>query len=235
MIPVNVVLSFLSILLFATSAVEASLSDLENIKPSRPINPETESPTQDEAEAESPTQDEAESGVANTRTYPTEEEYCKVNILNEDPKTREDYILKFGTNDADKIYGTPDKDLILGLDGTDLIFGMGNDDIICGGKGDDYIRGESESEPGNKVIIQEPGNDLIFGQDGKDGLYGGPGNDFLQGSIGNDHLVGDDGGDLNYENDGNDLMDGGADSDGCEDQQGKTFLNCELEWDGIIK
>lgn len=248
MILVIVMLATLSILLFAVNVVEASLSDLDNIKPTDPIEPEREPTPQDEEdlerestnnneftepETEPPTQDEVKSGAPNTRTYPTEDKYCQVNFLDGD-STRDGYILKFGTNNDDELYGTPNRDLLFGLDGNDRISGLGNDDIICGGKGDDYIQGESEA--GNKVKIDQPGNDLIFGQDGEDNVYGGPGDDVLQGSNGDDHLVGDDGGDLIYENDGNDLMDGGSGiDDSCEDQQGKTFVNCESKWDGIIK
>ena len=243
MISVIVVLSFLSIPLFAISAVEASLSDLENIKPSSPINPETESP-EDDAEADSPTQDEAESGIANTRTYPTEAEYCKVNILNEDPKTRGGYILKFGTNSDDELYGTPNRDLLFGLDGNDKIYGLEGQDIICGGKGNDVSYGDPpEYNPDevfqskNEDIPKSVGADLIFGQEGTDSIYGGVGNDLIQGGTGDDSLYGHNGvwtgGEIH--NDGNDFIDGGPGDDNCHDHQSQTYVNCEYDDDAIVK
>lgn len=255
MIFVITILASLLILFFGINAVEASLSDLDNIKPTDPIEPETESPTEEKEqsdresantndfvkpETKPPTQDEAESGVGNTRIYPTEHEYCRINILNEDPKTREGYILKLGTNNDDELFGTPSKDLILGLDGNDRIFGLADGDIICGGKGNDVSYGDPYSvEP---VAIMPNGEvpesaDLIFGQEGKDTIYGGAGNDFIQGGIGEDTLYGHDGvwvGGGLY-NDGDDIMDGGPDHDSCHDHQSKTYLNCEYTDDAIVK
>lgn len=242
------ILTSLSILFFAINAVEASLSDLDNIKPSRPINPETDSP-QDEAEsppqdeAESPTQDEAESGVANTRTYPTEEEYCQVNLLDRD-STREGYILKFGTNNDDELYGTPNRDLLFGLDGNDKIYGLEGEDIICGGKGNDVSYGDPPGYNSDEVFKSKNGGlpksvsaDLIFGQEGTDTIYGGAGNDLIQGGTGDDSLYGHDGvftgGEIH--NDGNDLIDGGPGDDSCHDHQSKTYLNCEYTDSAVVK
>jgi Ca2+-binding RTX toxin-like protein len=251
MILLITMLASLSILFFAINAVEASLSDLDNIKPSRPINPETDS-SQDEAksppqeEAESPTQDEAESGVANTRTYPTEEEYCRVNLLDGD-STREGYILKFGTNNDDELYGTPNRDLIFGLDGNDKIYGREGGDIICGGKGNDVIEGDPLGYNSDEVFQSKNGDngdlpksvsaDLIFGQEGEDSILGGEGNDLIQGGTGDDSIYGHygvwTGGEIH--NDGNDLIDGGPGDDNCYDHDLKTFLNCEYTDDAIVK
>jgi Ca2+-binding RTX toxin-like protein len=240
MILIITVLAFLSILFFATNDVEASLSDLENIKPADPNRPETESPTtdstepdtnsrtQDEAES---TQDEAESGVANTQLYQTEENYCNDNVI--DDITFQGYAVKVGTNNPDRLYRTPNKDLILGLGGNDLIIGSGDGDIICGGTGDVYLLGESYRE----IILRQPGspgNDVIFGQDGKDYIIGGLGNDFLLGGSG-DYSIDGAQGNYNDDDDVNDFMDGGRCNDYCEDIALKTFVNCEFEDDGIIK
>lgn len=172
-------------------------------------------------ETESPTQDEAESGAGNTRTYPTEGEYCQVNVLGED-STRDGFIVKFGTNNDDELFGTPSKDLILGLDGNDIIYGLEGGDIICGGKGNDVSYGDSSSSSYDKIPKSENSNmtkgseDLIFGQEGKDSIYGGAGNDLIQGGIDDDTLYGHNGiSHGEFHNDGNDIMDGGPDYDSC--------------------
>lgn len=237
MILVVVMLATISILFFALDPVEGSLSDLDNIKPSSPVNPETDS-QQDEAEPA--LQEEVESGAPNTRTYPTEDEYCKVDILNEDPKTREGYILKFGTNNDDELYGTSNRDLILALDGNDKIYGLEGGDIICGGDGSDVAYGDpyisDKLTKSQNRELPKGSADLIFGQEGKDAAYGGVGNDLIQGGVGDDYLFGDEGishGDFN--NEGNDLIDGGAGDDSCHDHASKTYLNCEYTDDAVIK
>lgn len=191
----------LSIIFFGISAVEASTSDLDYVMPYYPdtipeeppttnsTGPETNSRTQDGAESakgntrdsikpqdESQTQDEAGSGGIYTKVYPTEEEYCRIQILDDKP-TREGYTLKFGTNNADELYGTPKKDLIFGLDGNDHIYGLEGGDIICGGKGNDVIEGDPRGYNSDEVLQSNKGDngdlpksvsaDLIFGQEGK--------------------------------------------------------------------
>jgi Ca2+-binding RTX toxin-like protein len=254
-------LASLSILFFGISAVDASLSDLDNIKPTDPIEPETESPTEEKEqsdrqgtntndfvkpETKPPTQDEAESGLGNTRTYPTEEEYCRVNLLDGD-STREGYILKFGTNNDDELYGTPNRDLIFGLDGNDKIYGREGGDIICGGKGNDVIEGDPLGYNSDEVFQSKNGDngdlpksvsaDLIFGQEGEDSILGGEGNDLIQGGTGDDSIYGHygvwTGGEIH--NDGNDLIDGGPGDDNCYDHEWKTFLNCEYTDDAVVK
>jgi hypothetical protein len=257
MILIITVLASLSILFFATNDVEASLSDLDNIKTSRSINPENNSRTQDEAgsdkgnirdsikpQDQSQTQDEAESDGIYTKAYPTEEEYCRIQILDEKP-TREGYSLKFGTNNADELFGTPNNDLIFGLDGNDHIYGLEGGDIICGGKGDDVSIGDPPSSSSDEIPKSTNGDlpkswdqDLIFGQEGNDSIYGGAGSDIIQGGIGDDDLFGHNGvwtGGKPIHNDGNDLIDGGPGHDSCHDHQSKTYLNCEYTDNAIVK
>ncbi len=232
MILAFILLTSIPILLFGISAVDASLSDLNNIKPTVPIDPETESR---KGEAESSTQD---------GTYPTESHYCKVDLV--DDSTFLGYTIKAGTDNNDQLIGTANKDLILGLDGDDWIHGSGGDDIICGGNGNDHLFGESYPN----VIIRQPGNpgkDFIFGQEGNDIinngeelerdygdagdiLYGGPGDDAITGNDGNDKLSGGNGKDTLDGGDGKDQLDGGLGDDRCYDNQVETFptfLNCE--------
>ena len=118
-------LAFLTIPLLGINPAE-SLSDLDNITKSDSIKPETEPEPQSQGEAESDresiedsikpetetepqSQGEAESDIENTKFYPTEEKYCKINILDDNP-VRGGYILKLGTNNSDELSGTPNKD-----------------------------------------------------------------------------------------------------------------------------
>lgn len=263
------IMTCLATLFFAINDVGASLSDLNNIQPPYPIKPETGSPETDSTDPEnSETQDQADSDEGNTRdsitpetgsetqggaelelnpkTYPTEEKYCKINILGENPPEG-GFVVKIGTNDADELYGTPKSDLILGLDGNDIIFGLGAGDIICGGKGDDVAYGDDEYQGSssseittsrNEDLTKSWGHDLIFGQEGKDTVRAGAGNDVLQGGTGDDTLYGHYGvwtGGASIQNDGNDLIDGGPGDDACHDHQSKTYLHCEYKDNAIVK
>lgn len=259
-------LACLSPALFALNDAAAALSDLENIKPTSPSETETESDRdntkesktdsseQDESVSDgentnesimsgsqAETQDGTQSGITDTETYPTEDAYCKINIV-EHKQARQGYVLKFGTNNNDKLSGTPNSDLIFGLDGNDIIYGLEGGDIICGGNGNDVIYGDPESSSSSEIpkgdLPKSWSQDLIFGQDGDDTIYGGAGSDIIQGGIGEDSLYGHNGvwtGGQGIHNDGNDLIDGGPGDDGCHDHQLKTFLNCEYTSDAIVK
>ena len=178
--------AFLTILisLLDISTAEASVSDLDNTKPTNPIDPKTESPTDqsgkentinnDLAKPEAGTQNQDETGAETSgNNEATSEEKPNLKLrpfincdLNYSPSC-------IGTQMSDTILGGKYPDQIQGLGGSDWINASGGNDFVHGGGSNDIIYGEK----GDDILYGDDGSDKIFGGFGSDQLFGGPADD----------------------------------------------------------
>ena len=181
------ILLAIPISLLGISTTEASISDLENTKPTNPIDPKTDSPTDQsgkegtttndlsKAEAEPQTRDETDpetnggNDITTSENKPTLKVRPFINCdLNPGP-------LCYGTQNADTILGGKYIDNIMGLGGNDWINGSGGPDFVVGYEGNDIIYGDE----GNDMLNGAEGSDKILGGEGMDKISGGPGDDII--------------------------------------------------------
>ena len=187
MILAYILLTSIPILLFGISPVNASLSDVDNIKPTDPIEPETDSPTKQsdkegtrtndlvKPEAGPQIQDETSTGTSQNANVTTSEKKPTLKVRPFINCALEPGTLCVGTQTADTILGGKYIDQIMGLAGSDWINGSGGHDSVVGHEGDDIIYGEE----GNDILRGEEGSDKILGGGGMDQILGGPGDDII--------------------------------------------------------
>jgi Ca2+-binding RTX toxin-like protein len=171
-------------LFFAINDVDASLSDLDNLQPSGPIKPETESPAEQSDEGAmtndlgkpeegAQTQDETGTETSQSADPTTSEKNPNLNVrpfINCDLSPSPSCV---GTQMADTILGGKNPDQIMGLGGSDWINASGGNDFVVGAGHDDIIYGDE----GNDILRGDEGSDRILGGDGQDEILGGPGDD----------------------------------------------------------
>jgi hypothetical protein len=170
-----ILLTFIPISLIGVSTAAASVSDLDNTKPTNPIGPETEPPTE---------QSDKE-GIAPNDLVKSEAETSQDNnaILSEnDPNLKVRPFINCDLNPSIKCMGTEMSDTILGGKNQDQIVGLGGSDWINGSGGNDLIFGYGS----NDIIYGDKGNDVLMGNDGADKIFGGYGFDQIQGGLGDD-------------------------------------------------
>ena len=209
-------------LFFAINDVEASLSDLDNTKPTNPIQPQTDSPKEESGKDGSGTNDLAiPKADTQDQTGPETSEGNNAMTSENEPNLKVKPIINCDLNYSPSCIGTQMSDTILGGKYPDQIAGFGGGDWINASEGVDIVRGGAD----NDIIYGDIGNDILYGDDGADKIFGGFGSDQIYGGPGNDRIF--EGNGEEKSDFSNDFIDCGSGNDEIWLSLGDSQKSCE--------
>jgi Ca2+-binding RTX toxin-like protein len=221
---VFILLTSVPISLFGIGTTEASLSDLDNIKPTKPIEPETDSPTEQSDKEGTTTNDLPEAGTETQDKTSTETNQGNDAITSEkDPNLKVRPFINCDLDPSASCVGTEMSDTILGGKYPDQIIGHGGGDWINASGGNDIVYGDGSDD----IIYGDKGNDILNGNDGSDRIFGGDGIDQISGGTGDDRIFDGNGNIAEGSDNYIDSIDCGSGNDEAWMSLGDHQKNCE--------